>query len=90
MLARRDLHHRLVNGSDYPLPAVNVVIQLDPLVANGLRSADRKAPLQEIYAVDPLLFDSVLKRSITAPGVADGGFPTGVFLEHEALRLTGP
>jgi mannonate dehydratase len=27
MLAREDLHERLVNGSDYPLPAVNILIR---------------------------------------------------------------
>ena len=26
LLERTDLHHRLVNGSDYPLPAINIVI----------------------------------------------------------------
>ena len=27
MLAREDLHERVVNGSDYPLPAVNLLIR---------------------------------------------------------------
>ena len=35
LLGRTDLHHRLISGSDYPLPATNVVIQTRALVRYG-------------------------------------------------------
>ena len=35
ILEREDLHSRLVNGSDYPLPAINFLIQTKPLVKGG-------------------------------------------------------
>jgi predicted TIM-barrel fold metal-dependent hydrolase len=38
MLARSDLHGRLVNGSDYPLPAINIIIRTRSLLKAGLGS----------------------------------------------------
>ena len=32
LLRRKDLHSRLRNGSDYPLPVINIMIRLDRLV----------------------------------------------------------
>jgi len=32
ILAREDLHERLINGSDYPLPAINFLIRTRSLV----------------------------------------------------------
>ncbi len=60
-----DIHHKLVNGSDYPLPAVNFVIQMYALVNSGHITADQRYYLKEIYDVNPLLFDFVLKRTIS-------------------------
>src|SRR5919106_3013045 len=64
MLAREDLHERLVNGSDYPLPAVNILIRTRPLVKQGFISESEGDCLKEIYDYNPLLFDFVLKRSL--------------------------
>ena len=36
LLARRDWHPRLLNGSDYPLPGVMPLISLPQLVERGL------------------------------------------------------
>jgi len=27
LVKRKDLHHRLLDGSDYPLPAINIIMQ---------------------------------------------------------------
>jgi predicted TIM-barrel fold metal-dependent hydrolase len=43
ILAREDLHERLVNGSDYPLPAINFLIQTGALV-NAATSRPKSAP----------------------------------------------
>lgn len=89
ILERPDLHRRLVNGSDWPLPAVNVVIRLAPLVESGLLDdADRDA-LREIYDFHPLMFDFVLKRRLRwtdASGVEHRLSPC-VFEENPAIPL---
>ena len=64
LLKRQDLHPRLVNGSDYPLPAINALIHTRSLVHNGFITADERIALNEIYDFNPLLFDFVLKRTI--------------------------
>lgn len=83
ILDREDLHERLVNGSDYPLPAVNVLIRLRPLVKNGyITSADAES-FREIYQYNPLLFDFTLKRSLTLPGT-NRRLPASVFMRDPA------
>ncbi len=44
-----------VNGSDYPLPAVNLLIRTRPLVKQGYINADEAESLKEIYDYNPLL-----------------------------------
>ncbi len=87
LLSRADLHGRLVNGSDYPLPALNVVIQIRALVRAGLIDAGDRQPLKEIYDVNPLLFDYVVKRQIRHP---EGGqrFPASLFCGNDGLAET--
>jgi predicted TIM-barrel fold metal-dependent hydrolase len=84
MLEREDLHGRLVNGSDYPLPAVNLLIRTRPLVKQGYVNNSEAESLKEIYDYNPLLFDFVLKRTLKLPGTARS-FPASVFLTNPAL-----
>src|SRR5687767_4643010 len=56
ILERESLHARLVNGSDYPLPAINVLIRTGPLVKAGYINAAERDSLNEIYNYNPLLF----------------------------------
>jgi predicted TIM-barrel fold metal-dependent hydrolase len=84
IIAREDLHPRLVNGSDYPLPAINVVIRTRPLAKAGYLREEERAPLREIYGFNPLLFDYVLKRSLRLPGT-DKRIPADVFMSNPAL-----
>jgi len=67
ILEREDLHERLVNGSDYPLPAVNMLVRMSPLVRRGYITADEGDSLKEIYQYNPLLFDFTLKRHLKHP-----------------------
>jgi hypothetical protein len=67
ILKRQDLHPRLVNGSDYPLPAINSLIWTRSLARNGFITADERRSLNEIYDYNPLLFDFVLKRTMRHP-----------------------
>lgn len=86
ILAREDLHERLVNGSDYPLPAVNVLIRTRPLVKYGYITASEGDSLKEIYQYNPLLFDFVLKRTVKLPGT-DRRLPATVFMTNPALGV---
>lgn len=85
MLAREDLHERLVNGSDYPLPAVNLLIRTRPLVKQGYINNSEAESLKEIYDYNPLLFDFVLKRTLTLPGTTRS-FPASIFMTNLALN----
>ena len=86
ILAREDLHERLVNGSDYPLPAVNILIRVRPLVNSGYITGDESDSLREIYQYNPLLFDFTLKRSLKLPGTSRR-LPPSIFVENPALGL---
>ncbi len=88
LLERDDLHPRLVNGSDYPLPAVNVVIRLTPLVKEGFLRPEEAQPLRTIYMHNPLLFDFVLKRTVRHPETG-ARFPASVFMDN-ALNTPRP
>jgi len=64
LLARRELHSRLINGSDYPLVAINALARTGKLESVGLITAAERATLNEIDRHNPLLFDFVLKRTL--------------------------
>jgi len=68
LLERTDLHGRLVNGTDYPLPAINVLYQTGALADAGFLDPDEREVLNELYQYNPLLFDLALKRTVHAPG----------------------
>jgi hypothetical protein len=86
ILQREDLHERLVNGSDYPLPAVNALIRTRPLVKRGFITATEGKSLQEIYDYNPLLFDFVLKRALKLPGT-DRHLPANLFMTNPVLGV---
>jgi len=64
VFAAHDIHNRLINGSDYPLPAVNAVIRTGDLENLGYITTAQRKLLNEIYNYNPLLFDYVLKRTL--------------------------
>ena len=84
LLERPDLHGRLVNGSDYPLPAVNIVIRLKSLITAGLIDGSQGELLSEIYHYNPLLFDFVVKRNVRLPRT-EQGFPVELFRRRPEL-----
>ncbi len=81
ILRRPELHPRLVNGSDYPLVAVNVLIRTSELAEGGFITEQERKDLNEIYDFNPLLFDFVLKRTINLPGTAKK-LPPSVFTRN--------
>jgi predicted TIM-barrel fold metal-dependent hydrolase len=81
IIERSDLHSRLVNGSDYPIPAVNVVIRTSDLVSAGFITGRERLLLNEIYDINPLLFDFVLKRTLRHPETGNQ-LPPEIFIKH--------
>jgi predicted TIM-barrel fold metal-dependent hydrolase len=67
LLARPDLEARLINGSDYPLPGVDLVIWTRRLVELGMISPVERRALNALWKRNPLLFDFVLKRTLKDP-----------------------
>ncbi|MEM7515557.1 MAG: amidohydrolase [Planctomycetota bacterium] len=67
VLARDDLRGRYINGSDYPLPAISLLYSTRQLEGGGWITASERKALQEVYDVNPLLFDFVLKRTLRHP-----------------------
>lgn len=62
-----EIHHRLLPGSDYPVPCISLVVQTKLLYMRGYITYAQIAPLNEIYSYNPLLFDYVVKRTIRSP-----------------------
>jgi predicted TIM-barrel fold metal-dependent hydrolase len=87
ILERPDLHQRLVNGSDYPLPAMNMVIMTSKLSLLGYITSHERKCLNEIYHFNPLLFDFVLKRTVKHPKTKRG-FSTTVFQDNRFLEYS--
>lgn len=64
LLAREDLHPRLANGSDYPLPAIDPLIRTGQLVDLELLDPQERPLINELFDWNPLAFDFVLKRRL--------------------------
>lgn len=64
VIKRGDWHHRLLNGSDYPLPGVMPLYSMNQLVSLKFLTRDQANVLSAIRRHNPLLFDLVLKRSL--------------------------
>ncbi|MEW5741258.1 MAG: amidohydrolase family protein [Myxococcota bacterium] len=64
VLTRTDWHSRLLNGSDYPLPAITVLVQTRVLKDQGFLTSAQRDALNELDAHNPLLFDFVSKRTV--------------------------
>ena len=76
VLATPEWHHRLLNGSDYPLPGILPIYSASRFVALGVLAAAAVPVLNAIQQYNPLLFDFVLKRSLRLNGA---GLPTRIF-----------
>lgn len=78
LLQHPQIADRLVYASGYPLPAVDAAIDTGELADQGFITHRQADALEAIYAVNPLLFDFVLKRTLRLPHT-DMGLPAGVF-----------
>lgn len=64
VLEHPELQRRMINGSDYPLPAINALMQTGAIEKAGFLTADERLLLNEIDQHNPLLFDFVTKRTV--------------------------
>ncbi|MEK6664252.1 MAG: amidohydrolase family protein [Pseudomonadota bacterium] len=76
VLATPAWHHRLLNGSDYPLPGILPIYSATTFVELGLLEQAAVPVLNAIQQHNPLLFDFVLKRSLRLNGA---GLPARIF-----------
>lgn len=90
MLDRTDLQHRLINGSDYPLPAVNAVVSTRAFAILGYINERERKALNQIYKRNPLLFDFILKRTLKHPLNKEKRFLGSVFQDRPQLQLSRP
>ena len=72
VLERTDWHDRLLNGSDYPLPGVTALFDLDDMAQHGFLPKDAVPVLEDIQDHNPLMFDFVLKRTVSRNGARFG------------------
>jgi uncharacterized protein len=85
ILKRQDLHHRLINGSDYPIPAINILLRTKDLVKYGLITSEERKKINEIYRYNPLLFDYVLKRTVKLPN-SKKKLNASIFISNPGLQ----
>jgi len=70
VLRREDLHARLLNGSDFPLPAVDPLVSTLRLAQLDYITAEERRLCNGVFEHNPLLFDLVVKRCLRADGSA--------------------
>eukprot|EP01091_Cochliopodium_minus_P000675 TRINITY_DN10592_c0_g1_i1.p1 TRINITY_DN10592_c0_g1~~TRINITY_DN10592_c0_g1_i1.p1 ORF type:complete len:629 (-),score=151.14 TRINITY_DN10592_c0_g1_i1:4-1890(-) len=85
LLERKDIHHRLLNGSDYPLVSVPMLVLTKPFENAGMLTEDQRNCLNEIYEINPLLFDFLLKRCLVGPNGEK--FSESIFMRNKTLGL---
>ena len=87
ILNKREHHHRLLYGSDYPLPAINAGISLKLL--HKLKYLDKVDidPLCDIYKKNPLLFSFALKRRLRDPNDPSYRLPATMFYYKPELGI---
>ena len=86
ILAHADWDGRLLNGSDYPLPAMLPLFSPNGFAKEGLIPESLVPVLRELRETNPLLFDFVLKRNLSLKGrkFPAAAFETRDFFERKA------
>ncbi len=64
VLRDEKLQRRMMNGSDYPLPAINLLMLTSEIERHGLITGEERGLLNEIDLHNPLLLDFVIKRTL--------------------------
>ncbi len=85
LLKATDVHDQLINGSDYPLVCVSLMNRTAPFVRLKLIDPAQGRLLREIYRLNPLMWDFVIKRIMRGPN--GERFPDRVFLRDPRLGI---
>eukprot|EP00731_Ephydatia_muelleri_P000233 Em0001g233a len=88
LLEATDIHDRLMYGSDYPVPAINLVVSTKKMARYGLITQAQRAAINELYDFNPLVFDLACKRLARGPN--GESFPPAVFKAHPKLPIQQP
>ena len=72
LLNRQEFHSRFIYSSDYPLPAVNILIPVKKMIKKGYLNRRDEKSLREIYSQNPLLFNFVIQRKLQHPKSGKG------------------
>jgi predicted TIM-barrel fold metal-dependent hydrolase len=86
IITRDDWQHRLLNGSDYPLPGVMPLFSTKKMYKLGYLAKERVSYLEQLRQYNPLLFDFVLKRSLRWQGkrLSTSVFETRKFFKNQS------
>lgn len=79
--------NKLVHGTDYPVPALNVAVHTNQLVRLKLITASQREIANECYRANPMLFDVVLKRMIRGDQKEVAMFPDKLFGPHDKIDI---
>lgn len=92
LIERTQWHGRLLHGSDYPLPGIGLVYRLQPFVEAGMLDAQDAQTLERLQPHNPLLFEFVLKRTLSVNGtrLSRAVFETRRVFEGRPERGTAP
>lgn len=85
ILRRTDWHPRLLHGADYPLPGMALIYSLDRFVEARWLTRQAADVLARIRAINPLLFEFVLKRTL-----ADGPYRLSAAVFHTRDFFSSP
>ncbi len=83
LLENTDWHSRLVNGSDYPLPAVMPLISIKSLIRNDLLDVKWQQDLNLLRQYNGLAFDFAVKRLLQSNG---NSFSAPVFETYNVFK----
>ncbi|KAF0192200.1 MAG: amidohydrolase 2 [Gammaproteobacteria bacterium] len=86
LVMRDDWHHRLVNGSDYPLPGILPLYSMRHMHDKGYLTQPQAAAIARLRKSNPLLFDFALKRTMRVNGRR---FGARVFETRRVFDRTG-
>lgn len=86
VLQRADWHHRLHNGTDYPLPGVFPLISSEQFYREGMLEKEHVPFLQELRKYNAIMFDFAMKRLLSFEG---NRFPKSVFETRRFFQKTG-
>lgn len=91
VLTRDDWQHRLLNGSDYPLPGVMPLFSTLTMSSLGYLKRSAVKPLEKIRRYNPMLYDFVLKRHLHWQGKKFAGkvFETENFFKENKKIMIG-